>query len=146
MEADASGTAIDVINHMQMHKSRSAYIELDHIHHTPYFPSQNIMPNESRTSRSVRCNCGKVALVVTGIDKLAVHCYCINCQRTTGSAFAHNHRFSEAEIEFERGEELVKQYADRNTDSGRAMFRHFCSNCVSFYDCGSDCFSTAPLA
>lgn len=135
-----------MINHMQMHKSCSAYIELDHIHRILYFSPDQIMSNESKISRSVRCNCGKVALTVTGIDKLAVHCYCVNCQRTTGSAFAHNHRFSEAEIEFERGEEFVKQYADRNTDSGRAMLRHFCSNCVSCYGRGIIWLSTASFA
>lgn len=89
------------------------------------------MSDQPRASRSVRCNCGKVELTVTGVDKLAVHCYCINCQRTTGTAFAHNHRFSEAEIKFDHGEEFVKQFADGDTDSGRVMYRHFCVNCVS---------------
>ncbi|KAF2448424.1 hypothetical protein P171DRAFT_428504 [Karstenula rhodostoma CBS 690.94] len=89
------------------------------------------MTEDTRITRSVRCNCGKVSFTVTGIDKLAVHCYCTNCQRTTGSAFAHNHRFSEASIAFDRGEEFVKQYADGNTDSKRLMLRHFCINCGS---------------
>ncbi|KAL5387418.1 hypothetical protein DPSP01_003641 [Paraphaeosphaeria sporulosa] len=88
------------------------------------------MTEDTRITRSVRCNCGKVSFTVTGIDRLAVHCYCVNCQRTTGSAFAHNHRFSEASIIFDRGEEFVKQYADGDTDSKRLMLRHFCVNCV----------------
>jgi hypothetical protein len=89
------------------------------------------MSSPLQTTRSVRCNCGKVSFTVTGTDKLAVHCYCVNCQRTTGSAFAHNHRFSDARIEFERGEEFVRQYADGDTASERVMLRHFCGNCVS---------------
>ena len=89
------------------------------------------MSGKPKTSRSVACNCGEVEFTVTGVDKTAVHCYCKNCQRATGSAFAHNHRFAEAEIQFKKGEDMVKRYADGDTDSGRVMYRHFCSNCVS---------------
>jgi hypothetical protein len=60
-----------------------------------------------------------------------VHCYCPNCKRQTGSAFAHNHRFVQSELTFLKGEDLIKMYADGDTDSGNIMYRHFCSNCVS---------------
>jgi hypothetical protein len=36
-----------------------------------------------------------------------------------------------AQITFEKGEELIRQYADGDTDSGNIMYRHFCSNCGS---------------
>lgn len=89
------------------------------------------MPAESKITRVVRCNCEQVEFSVTGVDKLAVHCYCTNCQRATGTSFAHNQRFVDAEVKFARGEDVVKQYADRNLDSGGVLYRHFCSNCVS---------------
>ena len=84
-----------------------------------------------KITRSAACNCGQVQITVTGVDKSAVHCYCVNCQRATGTAFAHNHRFVEAELIFEKGEDVVKQYADGDTNSGNIIYRHFCSNCVS---------------
>ncbi|KAK3053330.1 hypothetical protein LTR09_005499 [Extremus antarcticus] len=82
-------------------------------------------------SRSARCNCGDVEITVTGVDKSAVHCYCLNCKRATGTAFAHNHRFVKAELQYHRGQDVVKQYADGTTDSGNVMYRHFCSTCGS---------------
>lgn len=84
----------------------------------------------SKTTKTAACNCGQVQVEVTGEDKEAVHCYCVNCQRATGSSFAHNHRFINAELKIKKGEDVLKQYADGDTDSGNVMFRHFCSNCV----------------
>jgi hypothetical protein len=96
-----------------------------------------------------QCNCGRVRVKVTGIDRTAVHvstlislevgvrterrikCYCLNCQRTTGTAFAHNRRFKDAELEVESGQDVLKTYADNDTKSGNTLFRNFCSNCVS---------------
>lgn len=75
----------------------------------------------SKTTKTSRCNCGSVEVEVTGEDKEAVHCYCTNCQRSTGSAFAHNHRFINAEIQVRKGKDLLKRYADGDTDSGNFM-------------------------
>jgi hypothetical protein len=60
-----------------------------------------------------------------------VLCHCSNCQKFSGSAFMHNHRYTEAEITFQRGKELVKEYVDRETKSGNELRRAFCSECVS---------------
>ena len=42
----------------------------------------------------------------------------------------HNHRFVESEMEIKKGKENVKRFEDKNTKSGNALLRHFCSNCV----------------
>ena len=81
------------------------------------------------------CNCKRIELSVTGVDKGAVLCHCDNCQRASGSAFAHNHRLLSAKMTVKRGQDLIKYYADSNTKSGKTLNRHFCSNCVSYNRC-----------
>jgi hypothetical protein len=90
------------------------------------------MSSKPKITKTSACNCGAVRITVTGRDKSAVHCYCSNCKRATGTAFAHNHRFVDADLVFEKGEDVVKRYADGDTNSGRVMYRHFCGNCVSY--------------
>lgn len=67
---------------------------------------------------------------VTGQDKGAVLCHCPNCQKANGSAFAHNYRFSNADLNFVKGEDMVREYKDSDTKSGNTVDRHFCSKCV----------------
>jgi hypothetical protein len=43
----------------------------------------------------------------------------------------HNTRIVEAKVNFVRGEELLKKYADGDTVSGNTIDRYFCQNCVS---------------
>ena len=83
-----------------------------------------------QTTRSAICNCKQVEISVTGVDKGAVLCHCSNCQKASGSAFAHNHRLFPSELQIVKGNDLVKQYQDRDTKSGNTLNRHFCSNCV----------------
>lgn len=78
-------------------------------------------PTKPKTTRTAACNCGQVQLSVTGVDKNAVHCYCTNCQKASGSAFMHNHRFMESDLQFLKGKDIVKRYADSNTKSGNTM-------------------------
>lgn len=90
------------------------------------------MASSSQTATATgSCLCQSVQYTLTGVDKGAVLCHCDNCQRVTGSAFAHNYRFLKSNIAFQKGEELVKSYLDSNTKSGNPLKRHFCSNCVS---------------
>ncbi|KAF2482287.1 Mss4-like protein [Neohortaea acidophila] len=98
-----------------------------------------------KITKTAACNCGQVQVSVTGDDKEAVHCYCTNCQRATGSAFAHNHRFIDAELTITKGEDVLKQYADANTDSGNVMYRHFCGNCVRFQNGGVQTDKGCPM-
>ena len=87
-------------------------------------------PSKPKTTKSSTCLCGAVALTVTGVDKGAVACHCSNCQKASGSAFAHNYRFLNSDLSFPSGEELVRKYADGDTKSGNVLARHFCSKCV----------------
>ena len=87
-------------------------------------------PAKAKVTRTSVCNCGQVEIAVTGIDKNTAVCHCLNCKSSSGSAFAHNHRFMEAELEIRQGEDKIKEYADGNTKTGNVLRRHFCTNCV----------------
>ena len=88
-------------------------------------------PTAPKVTKSSTCLCGAISLTATGTDKGTVLCHCSNCQKGSGSAFAHNYRFTNASLAFQRGEDLVKQYADSNTKSGATLLRHWCGVCVS---------------
>jgi hypothetical protein len=77
------------------------------------------------------CLCKAVQYTVTGNDKGSVLCHCSNCQKTTGSSFANNHRLTRAEINFTSGADVIKVYEDSNTTSGNMLKRWFCPNCGS---------------
>ncbi|KAF2099223.1 hypothetical protein NA57DRAFT_76452 [Rhizodiscina lignyota] len=83
------------------------------------------------STKSSSCLCGAVQLSVTGNDKGAVVCHCSNCQRASGSAFLHNYRFTSADLKFTKGEELVREYEDKETKTGNTLYRHFCEKCGS---------------
>lgn len=94
-------------------------------------PTVLIKIKMSTSSATIACLCKGVRATVTGTDKGPVVCHCRNCREITGSAFAHNHRYMNASMSFEKGEELVKEYRDGVTKSGNVLGRNFCSNCVS---------------
>lgn len=77
------------------------------------------------------CLCKGVIFSITGQDKGGVLCHCVNCKKFTGSAFAHNYRMLKAKVEYEKGQDLVRSWPDRETKSGKALERFFCSRCVS---------------
>jgi hypothetical protein len=83
------------------------------------------------TTKTSTCLCGGVALSVTGQDKGAVACHCNNCQKWSGSAFAHNYRYLKADMKVSKGEDLLKGFADSNTKTGNVLTRWFCQECVS---------------
>ncbi|KAK0947440.1 hypothetical protein LTR29_001048 [Friedmanniomyces endolithicus] len=84
----------------------------------------------TKVSRSASCLCGAVAITITGVDKGAVLCHCSNCQKSSGSSFAHNYRFLDADLTFDKGEDAVTRYEDGNTTNGNVLARHFCKVCV----------------
>ncbi|KAK5173535.1 uncharacterized protein LTR77_002216 [Saxophila tyrrhenica] len=86
---------------------------------------------EQKVTKTSTCNCGQVEVIVTGVDKGTVFCHCDNCKKASGSAFAHNHRFTKAELQFKKGQDVVREYKDGNTKSGATVNRNFCSNCGS---------------
>nr|OQO26939.1 hypothetical protein B0A51_04187 [Rachicladosporium sp. CCFEE 5018] len=81
-------------------------------------------------SAPFRCLCGKISGTVTGTDKGAVLCHCPNCRRFTGSAFAHNQRYTKASIAYTTPSR-PKVYRDSDTKSGVTLKRSFCADCGS---------------
>lgn len=81
-------------------------------------------------TRKMHCLCGSVQIAITGQDKGAVLCHCLNCKASSGSAFMHNHRFMKSDIQVTRGLHFLREYADDDTKSGATLYRHFCCRCV----------------
>ncbi|KAK3677515.1 hypothetical protein LTR78_002365 [Recurvomyces mirabilis] len=88
------------------------------------------MPDKSVT-KTATCLCGSVSFTTTGIDKGTVICHCSNCQRYSGSPFMHNTRLVNSETTFQKGQDVIKKYEDRDTKNGNLLERWFCSNCGS---------------
>lgn len=86
----------------------------------------------SQTTISATCLCKGIHFTITGQSKGAVICHCSNCKSFAGSAFAHNYRMMKANIEYQKGQDLVKAYKDDATKSGKVLERSFCGRCVSF--------------
>jgi hypothetical protein len=85
----------------------------------------------SPTTVSGSCLCQSIQYTITGTDKGPVLCHCANCQKTTGSTFANNHRFTRAQITFTKGGDGIKAYKDSNTLTGNILTRWFCPGCGS---------------
>lgn len=68
-------------------------------------------------SKTGSCLCKRVRFTVTGTDRGAVVCHCVNCQRVSGSAFAHNHQMTGAKVEFASGE--VRSCSSSSTEQRR---------------------------
>ena len=72
------------------------------------------------------CLCGGVAYRADGPVSHASHCYCTMCQKQHGAAAGTYANVDTAGFVFERGAELVTEYA--SSDHGR---RGFCRVCGS---------------
>jgi len=72
------------------------------------------------------CLCGGVAYRAEGPVRDASHCYCTMCQKQHGAASGSYANVAAAGFVFERGAELVTEYA--SSDHGR---RGFCRVCGS---------------
>ncbi|KAF9049077.1 Mss4-like protein [Panaeolus papilionaceus] len=83
------------------------------------------------TIRKGSCLCKTVKYEVTGEPITFRVCHCINCRKSSGSAFMSNLFFTSKQIKVLSGEEKLKVYTDRDTSSGNALNRHFCTECGS---------------
>ncbi|MFQ5478936.1 MAG: GFA family protein [Candidatus Binatia bacterium] len=82
------------------------------------------------------CLCGSVRYEANADAPVAMHCYCRDCQRATGSAFATIVAVPRERFEVQGP---VASYA-KTGESGRRVTRSFCR------DCGSQLFSEAETA
>lgn len=81
---------------------------------------------EQRKILRGRCLCGLVAYESVGPVSHASHCYCTMCQKQHGAASGTYANVDRAGFRFERGEEMVTEYA--SSEHGR---RGFCRVCGS---------------
>ena len=73
-----------------------------------------------------RCLCEGVRFTVSGSFGPAIICHCSQCRRATGSAFACNAPVSSQQVEFEAGQDLIREF-----ESSPGEYRAFCSRCGS---------------
>ncbi|KAK4613858.1 hypothetical protein CLAFUW4_09450 [Fulvia fulva] len=75
--------------------------------------------------------CQSVKFSITGTPARHIQCNCLNCQKSSGSAFLTNILFKRDQYKVESGAEHIKVFKDTSTDSGGTLERSFCSNCGS---------------
>ena len=74
------------------------------------------------------CLCGKVRYEVTAEPAFSAHCYCRDCQKSSGTAMASVMLVPKDAFRLTKGE--LKFYAVKS-DSGREVSRGFCADCGS---------------
>jgi hypothetical protein len=79
------------------------------------------------TVHSASCRCGQLLAAVTGKPVRVSVCHCLNCKKRSGSAFAVQARWPEAQVTIEGRSKSWAVVAD---SGNRATF-HFCPECGS---------------
>jgi hypothetical protein len=92
-------------------------------------------PITMKSKVSGRCNCGNVTYEYVGEVGPANYCHCVDCRRSTGSAFNIGVRLDAAA--FSISSVAPKAFTKRG-DSGRELTRHFCA------ECGSPIYTSSP--
>lgn len=77
--------------------------------------------------RVASCSCGQLRLTCSGEPVRVSICHCLECQKRTGSVFASQARFANADVAIEG---RSTQWA-RVGDSGGSATFHFCPVCGS---------------
>lgn len=78
-------------------------------------------------TRTASCACGQLRITCVGEPQIVALCYCLDCQRRTGSAFGISAFFLRDRISREGRTRTYR----RSSDSGRAITFHFCPDCGS---------------
>ena len=74
------------------------------------------------------CLCGNIRYSLKSDPALVAQCHCKNCQKQSGSAFSVNLMLPVSDLDLV-GE--LKIYADKETTSGKPVYRGFCPECGS---------------
>jgi hypothetical protein len=82
----------------------------------------------SVATQTASCRCGQLRAVATGEPVRVSVCHCLDCKKRSGSAFAVQARWPEAQVKIEGQSKTFVNIAD----SGNRITFHFCP------DCGSD--------
>ena len=72
------------------------------------------------------CLCGRVAYEVDASPGPIVHCHCVTCRKTHGSAFSTVTNVPRNRFRWTKGEDLLKGF-----ESAPGKTRYFCSQCGS---------------
>ncbi|CAN8100764.1 unnamed protein product [Discula destructiva] len=85
------------------------------------------------------CLCAKIRYVLSDPAALvySVICHCINCKKSSGTHMVNSSIFPKMTFTLTSGS--PKTFEDRDTDSGKTLYRNFCG------DCGSPVFITTPM-
>jgi hypothetical protein len=82
---------------------------------------------EAMRERTATCRCGQLQAICLGEPVRVSVCHCLACQRRSGSAFAAQARWPDAQVTL-RG--AAKTWV-RVADSGHRATYRFCANCGS---------------
>ena len=77
--------------------------------------------------REATCRCGQLRVRCTGEPVRISVCHCLECQKRTGSAFAAQARWPDAQVEMEGEAKIWTRIAD----SGHVAQYSFCPHCGS---------------
>jgi hypothetical protein len=81
-----------------------------------------------KTNLNGSCLCGRVKYSISAELKKFYFCHCEQCRKITGSSFASNILASPSEIQWIKGEELVKRF---DYPGDRSFTKVFCMECGS---------------
>ena len=79
------------------------------------------------TDHTASCRCGQFKATVTGAPVRVSVCHCLGCKKRSGSAFAVQARWPEAQVQIEGQSKSWVNVADR----GNRITFHFCPKCGS---------------
>ncbi len=74
-----------------------------------------------------QCLCGKVEFEIKGDVGAFYFCHCLQCRKTTGSAFASNLFVKPEALSWIKGEDNLTRFED----PARDFFKRFCKTCGS---------------
>ena len=94
---------------------------------SPPLSTPSSLPDQSHT-RTSKCMCGQLCVVIQGKPVRVSMCHCFACQKRTGSVFSVQARFHTHQIVEERGERATYT---RVGDSGWEIVHTFCPVCGS---------------
>ncbi|GAA5938252.1 hypothetical protein JCM3775_002928 [Rhodotorula graminis] len=78
-----------------------------------------------------KCNCGAISVTLkNGLPESSILCHCMSCRASSGSLFTVNLAVNKADLVID-GQQHLREYADKNTDSGSTLLRRFCGTCGS---------------
>ncbi|KAG5715988.1 hypothetical protein E4T56_gene18075 [Termitomyces sp. T112] len=75
------------------------------------------------------CLCRAIQYTITGEPFTFYVCHCVNCRKSSGSAFLSNGFFKKEQVKVTKGSDHIRVYHDMDTKSGAPLLRSFCPTC-----------------